>query len=101
VHLAVLGNKSDLDELRKVEKGEVEGYCKSKNIKHIEVSAKSGDHVNQAFQEISEVLTKLYPKEEKGKEGNPITDDIRKKRKEFQLQAGKQAVSKNQKQCCL
>lgn len=50
VHLTVLGNKADLDEARKVDKEEVEAYCKTKNIKHIEVSAKSGVHVNQAFQ---------------------------------------------------
>jgi signal recognition particle receptor subunit beta len=50
VHLTVLGNKSDLEEQRKSEKSEVENFCKTKNIKHIEVSAKSGDHVNQAFQ---------------------------------------------------
>jgi 50S ribosomal subunit-associated GTPase HflX len=97
----VLGNKADLEEQRKVEKAEVDNYCKSKNVKHIEVSAKSGIHVNQAFQEISEVLTQLYPKEEKTKDGNPIVEDIKKKRKEFQLQAGKQSVAKNQKQCCI
>lgn len=101
MHLAVLGNKSDLEEQRKADKSEVESYCKTKNIKHIELSAKSGDHVNSAFQEISEVLTKLYPKEEKTKEANPIAEDIRKKRKEFQLQAGKQNIAKNQKSCCL
>lgn len=50
--------------------------------------------MNHAFQEISEILTKLYPKEERTKDGNPIVEDIKKKRKEFQIQAGKNTVDK-------
>lgn len=31
--------------MRKVDKTEAESYCKAKNIKHFEVSAKNGDRV--------------------------------------------------------
>jgi hypothetical protein len=47
--------------MRKVDRTEAENYCKSKNLKHIEVSAKNGDHVSEAFQETSQLLTKRFP----------------------------------------
>lgn len=50
VNLIVLGNKSDNEANRKVDKAEAEAYCKTKGLKVIEVSAKSGEHVSQAFQ---------------------------------------------------
>lgn len=76
---------------------EVEKFCQSKNIKHVEVSAKSGEHVNIAFQEISDKLTKIYPKEERTKDGNSVLDDIKKKRKDFQLKAGGESHKPNNK----
>jgi hypothetical protein len=40
--MIVIGNKSDAAESRQVEKEEAEQYCKSKGLKYVEASAKSG-----------------------------------------------------------
>lgn len=65
----------------------------------MEVSAKSGENVQQAFESISAELMRIYPKEEQNNEPMAVVEDIRKKRKEFQLQAGqKKAPAK--KNCC-
>jgi hypothetical protein len=45
-----------------VSKEDVEEFCKAKGMKFSEVSAKNGVHVGQAFQQMSESLTKIYPK---------------------------------------
>lgn len=65
VHLVVIGNKSDAEDTREVASKEVEEYCQKKGIKHVEASAKNGDHVTEAFESISEVLTTIFPKNEK------------------------------------
>lgn len=39
-----------------------------------EVSAKSGDNIITAFQKLGESLTKIYPKEEKKNQKNPVID---------------------------
>ena len=42
---------------------------------------------------------KIYPKEEQNNEPMAVVEDIRKKRKEFQLQAGQKKIA-NKKKCC-
>jgi GTPase SAR1 family protein len=98
VHMLIIGNKCDAEQNRQVDKGEAEKYCKEKKIKHIEASAKQGDNVSESFQELSEILTKLFPKANKDKT-TPGSEDVKKKRKEFQLQSGKEAGQAN-KSCC-
>jgi Ras-related protein Rab-7A len=50
----VLGNKSDLESKRKVNRGKAEEWCRSKNgIPYFETSAASASNVEQAFQEIA------------------------------------------------
>ena len=72
----IWGNKSDEDEKRKVQISEVEEYCKKKRCVFQEVSAKSGDGVTPAFHELAETLKKIYPKEEKKNEKNPVIEEI-------------------------
>ena len=96
----VIGNKCDADTTRQVDNDEVEKYCKSKKIKHILASAKKGDNVSEAFQELSEHLTTIFPKNDKDKTAPGGTTNAQKKRKDFQLQTGKDAA-KDTKSCCL
>ena len=50
----VLGNKADLASTRRqVQESVATAWCKSKNIKHFETSAKEAIHVDQAFQTIA------------------------------------------------
>ena len=43
---------------------------------------------------------KIYPKEENKNEPMAVVEDIRKKRREFQLQAGNKDAKKKEKGCC-
>ena len=52
------------------------------------MSAKTGEGVPKAFEKMAELLMKMYPKEEQRNEPMAVVEDIRKKRREFQLQAG-------------
>lgn len=74
--------------------------CDLKHIGWLDVSAKSGDNVQKAFETIAAELMKVYPKEEQRNEPMAVVEDIRKKRKEFQLQAGQKSAMKNSSKCC-
>ena len=57
-----MGNKVDEEEKRKVSEEEVKAFGERKKFNVESVSAKSGDGVGQAFYNVAEKLTKLYPK---------------------------------------
>jgi FtsZ-binding cell division protein ZapB len=84
---------------REVDPEEVNSLCEKRGIIHMEVSAKSGENVQQAFESISAELMRIYPKEEQNNEPMAVVEDIRKKRKEFQLQAGQKKTTAKKK-CC-
>ena len=100
VQLVLLGNKCDLEEGRQVQKDDVEQLCSSKGIEYLQVSAKTGDNVNKAFERMAELLMKVYPKQEGKNEPMAVVEDIRRKRREFQLQAGNRQSKKVKKGCC-
>ena len=68
IPLIIMGNKIDLSE-RKVEKIDAENFAKSKNYKYFEVSAKSGEGVDESIKYLIELVIKEVEKQEKnGKE---------------------------------
>jgi small GTP-binding protein len=48
-YIILVGNKSDLDEIRDVNKLDVENYIKNNSIFHILVSSKTGKNINKIF----------------------------------------------------
>lgn len=54
----MIANKSDLIEDRKVSYDEGYYYAKSKGIKFIEVSSKSGSNIHLAFDDLLEKITR-------------------------------------------
>ncbi len=56
--IVLVGNKSDLDDKRKVNKQNVYEYVHNQNILYFEASAKSGDNVERIFYIIGEKLPK-------------------------------------------
>src|SRR3990167_8689677 len=55
-HLVLVGNKSDIDYKRKVSFQEGEKFAREHGMSFIEVSAKTGENVDNAFKLISNVL---------------------------------------------
>ena len=55
--IILVGNKLDLENKRKVDAEEVNDYAESKNISHIEVSAKTGDNVVNIFHNLVKKLS--------------------------------------------
>jgi GTPase SAR1 family protein len=49
VLLVMVGNKLDLTEERQVSEEEARNFCKSKDVKYIECSAKDGNHILDIF----------------------------------------------------
>eukprot|EP00056_Hartaetosiga_gracilis_P010602 m.158285 g.158285 ORF g.158285 m.158285 type:complete len:116 (+) comp13351_c6_seq2:3356-3703(+) len=51
-----VGNKSDLEERRKVSKDEAQLFCNRKGIDYIETSAKSDEHVHEVFEHVIRIV---------------------------------------------
>ena len=57
--IIVIGNKSDLDDKRQVSYEEGENFAKNKGYNFYETSAKTGENINEAFNDIFEQLYKI------------------------------------------
>ena len=62
----ILGNKCDLNENRQVTYEEGENYAKNLGYHFYETSAKTGENVKEAFDDIFEQLYKIYEEEIEG-----------------------------------
>lgn len=54
--ISIAGNKSDMESLRKVKKGEAEKFAAEHGFKHYTVSAKSGQGIGSVFTDICEEI---------------------------------------------
>ena len=81
--IIVIGNKSDLDDKRQVSYEEGKNFAKNKGYNFYETSAKTGENINEAFNDIFEQLYKILEGEITGRDKvNPgITLGIQKKKK--------------------
>ena len=52
----IVGNKSDLENERRIQKETVQKFCDERNIKGIEVSAKMGTKVSEAFETLAKLI---------------------------------------------
>ncbi len=66
VLIMLVGNKSDLESQRQVSQQEAQEYADSREIMYFEISARMGDNINTAFNEMAKKLT--------GIETNPIKE---------------------------
>ena len=90
----IVGNKSDLENERRIQKETVQKFCDDRNIKGIEVSAKAGTKVSEAFETLAKLII-----------GDKSKDEIIRKyttlNKERGLTIQKQKKKKKgKKKCC-
>ena len=88
----ILGNKIDLEDERKVDKDELEEFGKERQMKVMEISAKSNINVNECFDLIIEELL------DKKTEGEIMERYSRKKKCDLSI-SSKQKITKKQG-CC-
>ena len=91
----IVGNKTDLEDKRKVTKESFQKFCQNKNIKGMEVSAKSGSNVNESFELLAKLIIDGQSKEQ-----------LLSRFSEASRSRGKSMISKdslkkkNKKKCC-
>ena len=85
--VVIIGNKKDLESTREVEFNEGKEFADSRNLHFYEVSAKTGENVQEAFNDIFEQLYNIFEEEITGKkkyEKNETLNDVKKhKKKKF------------------
>mmetsp|Transcript_10349 Transcript_10349/g.10685 ORF Transcript_10349/g.10685 Transcript_10349/m.10685 type:complete len:183 (+) Transcript_10349:82-630(+) len=75
--ILILGNKSDLEELRQVTKEEAKELALSYGVDTIETSAKSSDNINEMFIQISETIIKKIKEKEIDEKDKTSLDDLK------------------------
>ena len=85
MQLIILGNKSDLNDERKISKDEAINYAKEQNIEYIETSSKTGENVKKAVTMICESILE-------NKEMNDSSS--------FVLDNSSYLMDKRKKKCC-
>ena len=96
VIFALVGNKSDLDYNRKVDKEEAEKYAKKQNYIFQEVSALNGDGIQELFLNklIDQIRTQFIQR------GNNMTDQEEEKLKINLNKKNKEKNKNNSNKCC-
>ena len=65
------------------------------------VSAKTGDSVANAFEQLAKKLTKIHPRVEKKETENAVVANVMKKKNEFKLKSGAdKSKAADKKKCC-
>ena len=66
IEIIIVGNKLDLDNKRTVTQSQAVNFCREKNYKYIEASAKNGTNILKIFEELSfDLATKHQKQKEK------------------------------------
>ncbi|MBD3228308.1 MAG: GTP-binding protein [Candidatus Lokiarchaeota archaeon] len=65
IPIVIIGNKNDLQKYRAVRDNDAEKFAKKIPCKYIETSAKTGDHVEDAFYSIALEMVKLMREKDK------------------------------------
>ena len=60
----IIGNKKDKEKERKVSKEYFKKFCKDKKLKGFETSAKSGENINESFEELIKMIVEGKTKDE-------------------------------------
>ena len=93
----IVGNKSDLEKERKVQKEEGEKFKEDNNFHFFtESSAKKNEFVNELFQQ---AIIQLYEQDEEQKKGDIIKEDFARRKDSRKLNVTKQ-LEKKKKNCC-
>ncbi len=79
ITLVLVGNKIDLEDQRKIKEEEAKEICDKYKYAYKEISCKSGQNINEVFDEIFEKYLKRFPgkKEEPKKIENKIEEDLK------------------------
>ena len=80
IPIVIVGNKSDLEELRIVKYKEGKEFADKHNYHFYEVSAKTGQNVKEVFYDIFEQLYELFEEEIKGKKNVSTSIQLTKKK---------------------
>ena len=97
--ILLIGNKSDLKEIRKIDESEIKELTSKYKLQYIETSAKTGDYVKSSFESLSKLLIIkneeliLKNKNEKKNTSANISIELKKDH------SGKK--KKNSKACCV
>ena len=70
----------------------MEEFAARRKIPAYEVSARNGDNIYQAFMNMARELIKLHPKLDKQEASNKVIENIKKKKSEFKLKSGADAI---------
>ena len=79
--IIIVGNKSDLEELRQVSTEEGKNFAKNHGYNFYETSAKTADGVKEAFDDIFEQLYKLFEEEITGKKDYKVKVELKNEKK--------------------
>ena len=90
--IVVAGNKCDMEKERQVNRQEALEFCRKRNIKHFDTSAKTGAGVDEIFSEIGSQILKVHENEPK--------NEFRKSRKDRRISIAKNSSNVKDKKCC-
>ncbi|KAJ3675327.1 hypothetical protein LUZ60_004369 [Juncus effusus] len=98
--IMLIGNKTDLKHLRKVNTEDAQGYAEAEGLSFIETSALEAVNVEKAFQMILGEVYRIISKKNVVDDGAAVGVAGRGVREGTTIDVGKEDVSGEKKQCC-